>query len=136
MKLAEKGGLKLLPREYSGSAPEWPLTYTSTRQQELWEVYWKKPQARIWADQQMEHEVAIHVQTLVEAETPNAPTSTRTLLLQQMNSLLLTQPSLLKAGYRVATDEDATPTTKTTTAKPRASSRARLRAVPDVGPGS
>ncbi len=138
MKLAEKAGLKLLPRTYTGPSPEWPLSYTSTRQQQLWETYWSKPQARIWAEQQMEHEVAIHVQTLVEAETPNAPSSVRTLLLQQMNSLLLTQPSLLKAGYRVTTDEDtAPPVTKTgQPAKPRQSSRARLRVVPDAGPDS
>jgi hypothetical protein len=136
MKLAEKNGLKLLPREYQGDSPEWPLTYTSVRQQELWAAMWKKPQARIWAEQQMEFELAIHVQTLVEAEAPNAPSSVRTLLLQQMNSLLLTQPALLKAGYRVATDDDtaAAAAKAAPGAKPRTSSRARLRAVPDVGP--
>lgn len=138
MKLAEKGGLKLLPAEHSGIAPEWPLSYTSTRQQELWVVYWAKPQARIWSEQRMEHELAIHVQTMVEAEAPNAPAAIRSLLLQQMNSLLLTQPALLKAGYRVATSDDAndlraTGTSSRAPAVPRQSSRARLRAVPDVG---
>lgn len=137
MKLAEKGGLKLLPREYSGEAPEWPLTYSSTRQQEIWAAYWEKPQARIWAEQRMDYEVAIHVQTLVDAEGPGSPAAIRSLLLQQMNSLLLTQSALLKAGYRVETEEDVKPTatTRGTPAKPRASSRARLRPVENVGTG-
>ena len=86
----------------------------------------------------MEYEVAIHVQTMVDAENPNSAAAIRSLLLQQMNSLLLTQPSLLKAGYRVATDDDEKPVAtagRTAAAKPRASSRARLRPVENVGPG-
>lgn len=133
MKLAERNGKKILPSTFAGALPEWPLTYASARASEVWELYWKKPQAHLWAIQGSEFEVAIHVQTLCEAEVPNVQTSTRTLLLQQMNSLMLTEASLSKAGYAIDDGDTLAvkkPATRTT------SSRARLRAVPDVGPTS
>lgn len=131
-KLAEKNGKRELPREFPGPAPEWPLNYASARTIELWERYWKKPQAFIWFATNAELEVAIHVQTFTEAEAPSAPTSTRTLLLQQMNSLLLTEASLAKAGYTIAGVDEVGVTKKTApAAAARPSSRARLRAVPD-----
>lgn len=135
MKLAEKNGKKILPRVHTGEVPEWPLNYVSKRALEVWAIYWKKPQAYIWSAQSSEYEVAIHVQTLIEAEVPNVQTSTRSLLLQQMNSLMLTEATLSKAGYAIAGVNEAL---TVTTAKPaaRPSARTRLRAVENVGPGT
>jgi hypothetical protein len=137
MKAAAKSGVRVLPRERTEPAPEWPLMNPTVREQELWEKYWRKPQAVLWAEQDSDIEVAIHVRTLVEAEYPGVQSQRRTLLLQQMNSLLLTGATLAKANCRVATedDESAAPAATGTAGKPaarRPSSRARLRAVPNA----
>lgn len=135
-KLTEKGGVRLIPRVYAEPAPEWPLVNPSPRETELWTMHWTKPQAIIWAAQGSEFELAIHIRTLSEAELPGVQANRRTLLLQQMNSLMLTEATLSKAGYKIADSAEAVggvvvPASKRSS---RPSSRGRLTAVPNADP--
>ena len=127
----DAAGWTLLPSEgRSGDAPAWPLTTASARENDLWWTFWRKPQAKLWEQNGQAIEVAIHVRTLAEAETPGAAASRRMLLRQQADALLLTIPAMRAARVRIAVDEVAE---KRVEAKaqsaPAPSSRSRLRAV-------
>ena len=139
----EAGLTRALPKERRGEVPEWPLSRATQRELAVWAKIWTKPQAVIWEEQAMHDEVAVYVRTFVEAEQRNVPAARRTLLLQQQNSLMLTHASLLRAGYRISVlapvpvpkhDEPAAEAEAAAAVRP--SSRGRLRAVTDVGPGT
>jgi hypothetical protein len=137
----EGGLVRTLPRERSGAAPAWPLAKASARERVVWREEWKRPQAIVWDEQRLHRQVAMYVRTLVEAEEVGVAATRRTLLLQQENALLITTSALLKAGFRISTNAVPTAAAKAaTSAGPRRSavpsSRGRLRAVEDVGPGS
>lgn len=119
-------GWTTLPIRRDEPAPEWPLDGQTEREAALWEKLWAKPQATIWERNGSDVEVALHVRTLVEAEKPDATTAVRTLVQQQMNALLITDPALRSARYRVATDE-VQEKRDTRTTKKAASSRSRLK---------
>ena len=119
-----------LPQKFAGAMPAWPLTESTGREDELWSVFWAKPQATLWERNGQLFEVAIHVRTFAEAERPDASSSLRTLLRQQADALLLTIPAMLAARIRIAADEVAAKRTEHAAAEaapPRTSSRARLK---------
>lgn len=133
----EAGAIRTLPKARPGAAPAWPLSKASAREMVVWRRLWKRPQAIVWDEQGSHDEVAMYVRTFVEAEQPDVAATRRTLLLQQMNSLMLTQASLLRAGYRISTNVAATSSASSAPSTKRRSvpsSRGRLRAVEDVGP--
>ncbi len=135
----ESGAIRTLPRERRGQAPAWPLSKATARELVVWRRLWKKPQAVVWEEQGSADEVAFYVRTYVEAEERDVAATRRTLLLQQQNSLMLTQASLLRAGYRISTSTPTSSPGSAPAAPKRAaapSSRGRLRAVEDVGPDS
>jgi len=133
----EGGLIKVLPRVRAGDTPTWPLARPSAREKTVWAELWKLPQARVWDEQFMHRQVAMYVRTSVEAEKVGVPAARRTLLLQQENVLLLNPAALLKAGYRISTDDRVLAATGTEQAPPPPvgipSARGRLRAVPNVG---
>lgn len=86
--------------------PVWPLPEQSEREDVLWAIMWGKPQSRIWRTNGQELEVALHVRTFGEAERTDAPTSLRTLVRQQQDSLLLSLPALRGAKILIV---DAAP---------------------------
>jgi hypothetical protein len=57
-------------------------------------------QAVLWKRNSQELEVALHVRTFVEAEMPEASASLRTLVRQQLDSLLLSIPAMNAARVR------------------------------------
>ena len=116
-----------LPSRREGPVPPWPLKYPTTREKELWAIYWKKPQAVLWERNDQVYEVAIHVRQLTVAEERNAPTASRTLLRQQMEGLLMTLPAMRMARIRVAGDDLADQRTVPTPV--RESSRDRMKVV-------
>ncbi|MGV8973358.1 MAG: hypothetical protein ACOH10_13635 [Rhodoglobus sp.] len=117
--------------DWGGDVPECPLPGVSDAEFEMWETYWRKPQAAIWSANGMEIEVALHVRHLVEAIQSDAPTTARTLVRQQMDALLLTHKALSDAKIRIGIIDAPTATVSRAT---RPSSRERrLRAVPDEG---
>lgn len=109
----------------TGRTPPWPLPDQTDREDELWRVFWRKPQARLWERGQQHHQVALHVRCLAEAEEPGAKTALRTLVRQQAESLLLTLPAMRAARIRL---EDPPPrTTGPATVVPIASGRPSAR---------
>jgi hypothetical protein len=79
----------------------------------------------------MEIEVALHVRHLVESLRPDAPSNARTLVRQQMDSLLLTHKSMQDAKLRISTPD--VPSSDVTARPQRMSARERrLAAVADV----
>lgn len=93
-----------------GKPPAWPLSKANQRELELWTDEWKRPQAVEWKKLRLQVEVAIYVRTLVAAEKRNAPTSMRTLLRQQQESLGLSTSGLARNRWRIeeADAEDST----------------------------
>src|SRR5687768_8119706 len=83
-----------LPSHREGVAPEWPLSDQTAREGAIWEAYWRKPQAILWERNGQEFEVALHVRQLCDAESVEATTAARTLVRQQLDSLLLTLPAM------------------------------------------
>jgi hypothetical protein len=101
LRSAGREWLTLPAKGREGPAPEWPLTRATVRELALWAQLWRKPQAILWQENGQEIEVAMHVRHLVLSEGRKAPTAARSLLRQQMDSLLLTLPALRAAGVRV-----------------------------------
>lgn len=96
-----------LPTSREGKSPLWPLIDQTGREERVWKSYWRKPQAILWERNGQEFEVALHVRHLVESEVEGATTAARTLVRQQMDSLLLTLPAMRSARVRIAEDEVA-----------------------------
>ena len=83
-------------------APDWPLVDPLERELELWESIWKRPQSVLWKQHVQEFEVALYIRRLCEVEKKNAHASLHTLLIRQMESLLLTTPSMYRARVKIA----------------------------------
>lgn len=134
----ESGAIRTLPRERTEPAPTWPLSRATQRELVVWREQWRKPQAIVWAEQNSEYQVAMYVRTLVEAEKRGATSAIRNLLVRQEISLMLTQASLLSAGFRISTNSTPQPTIAASTPavakRSVPSARGRLRAVEDVEP--
>lgn len=129
----DAAGWTTLPSEgRAGDPPAWPLTEATERENELWWILWRKPQAVLWQRLGQVFEVALHVRCFAEAEKAGAATALRTLVRQQADALLLTIPAMRAARVKIAADEVAEKRTTTAAAKKSAapaSSRSRLRAV-------
>lgn len=91
----------------SGVSPDWPLSEASSRELELWDGEWRRPQAVMWERNGQDLEVAIYVRSLVDAESPKATVAARTLVRQQMEALGLSVPGLLRNRWKIAADEVA-----------------------------
>lgn len=134
----EAGAIRTLPREREGEVPPWPLSRPTRRELDVWKIFWRRPQAIIWAEQESFFQVGMHVRTLVEAEKRGATTAIRNLLLRQENDLMLTQKALLSAGLRISTNATVNPgptigaSTPAQAKRSVPSARGRLRAVEDV----
>ncbi len=85
----------------SGPPPSWPLSRATSRELQLWEREWRRPQAVVWEENGQELEVAMCVRSLRDAEKPNAPVAARTLVRQQMDALGLTVPGLRSNRWRI-----------------------------------
>lgn len=115
-----------------GAQPPWPLPDESGRELELWAVYWAKPQAILWEANGQQHEVALHVRRLAEAEMHGAAVSLVNLVRQQMDALLLTIPAMHAARVKIAELEAAPaakPASRTAPGPGRVSARDRLKAL-------
>lgn len=96
----------LIPGQKVDQVPAWPLPGQSVREEELWALYWAKPQAILWLRNSQEIEVALYVRRLSEVEVSGATASLHTLLMRQMSSLLLTIPAMYQARVKIGGDEN------------------------------
>ena len=85
-----------------GSAPDWPLELQSTRERDVWVREWSRPQALMWERNRQEHEVAMYVRCLVQAEELDAPVALRTLVRQMQEGLGLSIPGLQRNRWKIA----------------------------------
>lgn len=111
--------------------PQWPLVGQSEREEELWEMYWGKPQSLLWKHNSQEMEVALFVRRLTEVEVINAPATLHVLLMRQMDTLLLTIPAMYKAHVKIVADEVAAKREEKESTKAKGSIRDRVKAVND-----
>ena len=93
---------------FAGEIPSWPLPGKSGRESELWDIYWRKPQAIIWDRNNQQLEVALHVRRISEVELPDSPTALGTLVRQQMDALLLTIPAMNAAHILISSSTPVT----------------------------
>jgi hypothetical protein len=134
----------LLEGGFAGPTPEWPLRRRSqiedgpdaelsdVREAVVWDRMWRKPQAAQWDALGLHDEVALYVRYLVEAEVPDASASVRTLVKQHQELLGLSTAGLLRLRWKIAAASAAADAAPVRVAS---SSRARLKAVPNVGIG-
>lgn len=108
-------------------APEWPLTQADPRELDLWEQLWRKPQALMWERYSQEHDVALYVRRLVEAEQPESKVTVGTLVRQMSDSLGISTPGMRANRWRIDAVATAAPAPQTSTN--RASARDRLKVV-------
>ena len=109
--------------------PSWPLVEPSEREIELWEAIWKRPQSILWEQYSQEFEVALYIRRLGEVEKADAGASLNTLLLRQMESLLLTTPSMYRAKVKIGSEVVSTRKKPVQQADQRQSPKERLRLI-------
>lgn len=134
----DEAGWKTLPAERTEPAPDWPLTYPSPREVELWEREWRRPQAVEWERLGLENEVGLYVRAFAEAEQPGATANLRNYVRMTQENLGLSLPGLQRHRWRIAGEDDspasAGSASASRTARPparsSASARERFRIVP------
>jgi hypothetical protein len=72
-----------------------------SRELELWEREWRRPQAVEWERNEQELEVALYVRALVAAEAPDAKVTLRTLVKQQQEALGISLPGLARNNWKI-----------------------------------
>lgn len=123
----DAGDWVVLPAEgRSGPAPKWPLVGQSPREAELWEMYWRKPQAVLWERDGLAEVVALFVRQFGEAEQPRASAENRKTVRMMFADLYLTTDSLLRARLKIA---PSVPQAAEVERPVRESSRGRLKVV-------
>lgn len=136
----------VLPREgYQGPIPRYPLpdevdpdtgAFNQARklaEAKLWREVWRKPQATVWSELGMVHDVAIYVRGLYESGLPGASAGLRTWALRAGAELGLTLPGMLALRWVYAEDELAAikerQALEASAPNPRGGARARLEAM-------
>lgn len=124
------GAFEVLPVEgYSGDVPEFPLPMATPREVELWEGFWRTPQAAAWAGQSWRwNELATFARLSVRVEDPECPGSIMSTWLRLRTDLGLSPAGLRENGWKIAAEKEqaARPTGKQRTA---GGSRERLRVI-------
>ena len=93
-----------LPAKVDVKVPAWPLVGQTEREAELWADLWKRPQALLWKQNNQETEVALYARKFALVEVDQGAAN-HTVLIRQMESLLLTIPAMYKARVKIAVDE-------------------------------
>lgn len=135
---SDRKGLKFsaLPAEgYSGDVPEFPTPVVFGSELKWWKWAWTTPQAALWATPQWSWvipAVADWCRLKAQSESVDAPVAVWSAIARREADILLTNDSLLRAGYRVAANELGE-RREGGGEKPRQSSRDRLKLAPSVG---
>lgn len=126
-------GLVTLSRSPEVEAPAWPLPSPTVRELELWAEQWLRPQAAVWVRNGSAVEVALFVRTLFRVEGGTESAAMDGVLMRRMESLLLTEGSLTRAGYQISANvpsAEAPDEPDGSGRQPMQSSWGRLAAVP------
>jgi hypothetical protein len=120
----------LMLEDPTGDPPECPLPSASERELFWWDRLWRRPQASQWLALRLEDEVALYCRYIVEAEQPEAPSATRTLVKQYQELLGLSTAGLKRLMWSMP---DGVVTAKAPAPRRKSSSRARLKVVGNDG---
>lgn len=117
-----------LPAEgFQGDLPEFPLASFLPSEWELWKRLWRKPQAFMWAQLQLEFEVAAYVRAFLESVEPEASAGLKTAVLRMSAELGLSTVGMGQLRWKISVDEVAE---RREESKPvRKASRDRLKVV-------
>ena len=125
-----------LPAKVDVKLPAWPLVGQTEREVELWTELWKRPQALLWKQNFQETEVALYARKFALVEVDGGAAH-HTVLIRQMESLLLTIPAMYKARVKIAADEVKSRSSKKAVTKaagtPATAMRDRLKVVSNGG---
>lgn len=128
---SERRGVKLtaLPNEgYQGEVPEFPVPGASNRELAVWESLWRRPQACAWISQPWRWDAIAELAMLqVRAEARDCPVNVYERIRQWRADLGLTPAGLLENGWAIATADIVPQGEPSEGAKPRQSSRDRLK---------
>ena len=112
--------------------PIWPLVEQSDREVELWIYFWEMPQSILWESNSQEIEVALFVRRLGEVERAGSTASLHTLLIRQMESLLLTIPSMYKARVKISNESVDSNVGRKSDSDQGSTIRERMKLVPSL----
>ena len=133
---SDRRGFKLtaLPASYGGPVPEFPLDGATDREVALWDEKWRGPHGAAWSQSSESWrvwDVALWVRTAVRCEDPDANAALISNLHRLGDRVGLSTAGLAEMGWQVAVDEVAAKAAeKGEGAKPRQSSRDRMKVVP------
>ena len=95
-----------LPAEgFAGVVPEFPLADVLVSESALWLRLWRKPQAFMWAQLQLEFEVAAYVRAFLESVEPAASAGLKTAVLRMSAELGLSTVGMGQLRWKIAADE-------------------------------
>lgn len=92
---------------FSGVVPEWPIGAASGSETALWARLWRKPQAFMWDQLQLEFEVAAYVRAFLESVEPEASAGLKTAVLRMSAELGLSTVGMGQLRWKIAVDEVA-----------------------------
>lgn len=122
----DKGWVSLPAEGFAGDVPEWPFESSSAAELSLWATLWSKPQGFMWAQLQLEFEVAAYVRAFLESVEPEASAGLKTAVLRMSAELGLSTVGMGQLRWKIAPDELAE---KREGLPQRAPKRDRLKAV-------
>lgn len=95
---------------WDGPIPEWPLPdEADSAEWALWNVMWRKPQAKQWAAFGVELQVAQYVRTFLESSGPGASGALKTVARQLDNELGVSIAPMLALGWRIVDSPSVAP---------------------------
>ena len=114
-------------KEFDGDATE----ALHEREVALWADLWRKPQAEMWSQLGLTYEVAAYVRGYIESTSAESNAGLKTAVLRMAAEIGLSLPGMHGLRWKIATSVGDT--TQAPTVRKASSSRARLKAVPNVG---
>jgi hypothetical protein len=128
----DDAGWTILPADgFKGAIPDFPLAPAVGAEVDLWEKLWRKPQGEMWSRLGLEFEVAAYVRAFIESVEPEATAGLKTAVLRMAAEIGLSLPGMHGLRWKIA--DSVADTARPAPERKASSSRARLRAVPNVG---
>ena len=90
-----------LPLEgFGGEPPSWPLPELSDREDEVWRVVWRSPQACAWAEEPWRwHTIALYVRWMVRMEDRDASAALGNVVVRYGDQIGMTPAGLRENGW-------------------------------------
>ncbi len=107
---SDKRGLSfrhLPPEGFYGPVPRWPLPELSDREDEVWQVLWRSPQAAAWVDEPWRwHTIALYARWLVRLEARDASASLGNVVVRYADQIGMTPAGLRENGWVISAPDE------------------------------